>query len=152
MHVSDLLALGGAEANFGGQSDDRLTVDERGRLVPTKFVKSADFIGPRKKACGVHVYGKGTTLIPLGHLSVPREWFLQLELYQPRDNRVALRVIDHDDRELAVIGGNELTLRGSLVVVHRRLAPGTPALLEVTATDPQTNLCLVHTYAGVPIP
>ena len=38
------------------------------------------------------------------------------------------------------------------MVIHRRLAPGTPALLEVTATDPQTNLCLVHTYAGVPLP
>ncbi|MGF9756666.1 hypothetical protein AAII07_15815 [Microvirga sp. 0TCS3.31] len=152
MHVSDLVALGGAEADFGGQSEDRLTVDGRGRLATTRFVKSADFIGPRKKACGVHVYGRGTTLIPLGHLAVPREWFLQLELYQPRDNRVTLRVIDRDDRELAVIGGNELTLRGSLVVIHRRLSPGTPALLEVTATDPQTNLCLVHTYAGVPLP
>ena len=45
MYVSDLLGLGGASADFGGQSNNRLVVNELGGIVPARFVKVADFDG-----------------------------------------------------------------------------------------------------------
>lgn len=153
MYVSDLLALGGVSAEFGGQSDNRLTVDGSGKLVPAKFFDTADFTNKRKKGCGIHVYGQGTTLVPLSRVVDDREWFLQLELYQPRDNRVTMSVLDEDGRELAVGGdGATLDMRGPLVVLHRRIETGRPALITLEASDPQTNFCLVHTFVGVPLP
>ncbi|MSW71385.1 MAG: hypothetical protein F2829_15150 [Actinobacteria bacterium] len=152
MYVSDLLALGGASAEFGGQSDNRLTVDGSGKLVPAKFFDTADFTTKRKKGCGIHVNGEGTTRIPLSRVVDNREWFLQLELYQPRDNSVTMSVLDEDDRELAISGdGATLDMRGPLVVLHRRIESGRPAVITLEASDPQTNFCLVHTFVGVPV-
>jgi hypothetical protein len=152
MYVSDLLALGGASAQVGGQSNNRLTVDTDGRLVAARFLKVSDFFGPAKKSCGIHVYGEGTTRIPLSLVTQSKEWFLQLELYQPKDNRVTMTVLDDDGQELTIHGdGSTLDLRGSLVVLHRRLETGRPATIEIEATDPETNFCLVHTFVGVPV-
>lgn len=152
MYVTDLLALGGVSAEVGGQSDNRLTVNGSGKLVPAKFFDTADFTGKRKKGCGIHVYGEGTTLIPLSRVVRNREWFLQLELYQPRDNRVTMSVLDEDGRELAISGdGPTLDMRGPLVLLHRRIDTGRPALIKLEAADPQTNFCLVHTFVGVPV-
>ncbi|WP_322921829.1 hypothetical protein [Nocardioides renjunii] len=153
MYVSDLLALGGASAELGGQSSNRLVVDGNGKLVTAKFFDTADFTNKRKKGCGIHVYGEGSTLIPLEPVTRTREWFLQLELYQPRDNSVTMSVVDADGRELAVGGdGATLDMRGPLVVLHRRIQSGRPALITLEASDPQTNFCLVHTFVGVPLP
>lgn len=153
MYVSDLLALGGASAELGGQSNNRLVVDGEGRLVPARFFKVSDYFGPTKKSCGIHVYGEGTTRIPLKLVTQNKEWFLQFELYQPRDNRVTMRVFEQDGDELALSGGGAtLDMRGSLVVLHRRLETGKPAVIELVAADPETNFCLVHTFVGVPTP
>ena len=56
---------GGCSADFGGQSSNRLVVNEFGGLVPARFVKVADFEGPPQPGCGIHVHGSGTTRIPL---------------------------------------------------------------------------------------
>lgn len=153
MRVSDLLALGGRSAELGGPSNGRLVVDGEGRLVPATFYDVADFSDKPKKGCGVHVSGDGTTEIPLSRVRSTREWFLQLELYQPRDNRVELTVLDQQGDPLAVAGdGPVLDMRGQLLVLHRRLESGRPALLRIEASDPRTNFCLVHTRVGVPIP
>lgn len=153
MHVSDLLVLGGAQADFAGQSSNRLVVDDLGGLAPTRYVKVADFRGPRQKDCGIHVNGFGTTRIALATVNRPLEWFLQLELYQPHSNRVTMRVLDQEGDELSVTSGSPtLDLTGTLVVMHRRLATGTPAVIELESSDPGTNFCLVHTYVGVPLP
>ena len=153
MYASDLLGLGGASANFTGQSDERLVVDDAGQIVPAKFVTVADYALPRKEGCGVFVSGEGTTRIPLTQVTRPKEWFLQLELYQPRPNRVSITVLDEGGDELAVTSGSStLDAKGTLVVLHRRLDTGVPAVIELTSTDPETNFCLVHTLVGVPIP
>ncbi|QBX56867.1 hypothetical protein EXE58_16405 [Nocardioides seonyuensis] len=152
MHVSDLLALAGVEAAFGGQTTGRLVVDDRGALVPAKFVKVANFSGRRQKSCGIHVHGLGTTRIRLSEVSGVKEWFLQLELYQPHANRVTLRAYDQDGSELSVTSGSAtLDMVGELVVLHRRLENGRPAILELESSDPETNFCLVNTHVGVPL-
>lgn len=151
MHVADLLALGGASVAPDGQAGNQLTVTSKGRLVPASFNETADFFGPREKGCGIHVYGEGTTRIPLELVATTREWFLQLELYQPRDNEVSMRVLDRDGDELSITGGSDtLDMRGSLVVLHRRIETGRPAAIELEVIDPRTNFCLVHTYVGLP--
>lgn len=153
MYVSDLLALGGVPAQVGGQSNNRLTVDTNGRLVAARFLKVSDFSGTAKESCGIHVFGEGTTRIPLEPVTQSKEWFLQLELYQPRDNRVTMTVLDREGEDLTIHGdGSTLDLRGSLVVLHRRLETGRPAMIEIESTDPRTNFCLVHTFVGVPVP
>lgn len=153
MDLSDLLALGGASAEFGGQAGDRLVVDPHGNVVPARFITVADLMGPRTKGCGIFVRGKGTTRIRLTNVSRVQEWFLQLELYQPHDNRVTMRVFDDKGEEIAITSGSPtLDATGTLVVAHRRLDTGQPALLEIESTDPETNFCLVHAYVGVPLP
>ena len=153
MYVSDLMALGGAPADFYGQSSDRLVIDASGRFVPADFVEVTDIVGPRKEGCGVFVRGVGTTRVTLGYVRRVHDWFLQLEIYQPRSNRVTMRVLDQDGVELAVTSGSPtLDMTESLVVLHRRLEAGKPAVIELTSTDPETNFCLVHAYVGVPLP
>ena len=73
--------------------------------MPAKFVEVADFTGPRKKAAASTSTGRGPRSSRWATVSGPQEWFLQLELYQPRDNRVTMTVIDQDGDELAVTGG-----------------------------------------------
>ena len=64
-----------------------------------------------------------------------------------------MTVLDEDGDELAVTSGSPtLDMTGSLVVLHRRLDTGIPAVIKLESTDPQTNFCLVHTYVGVPVP
>lgn len=153
MFVSDLLALGAVSAEFEGQSANRLVVDSQGRLVPARFIKVADLMGPRVKGCGIFVRGEGTTRVRLTRVSRSQEWFLQLELYQPRDNRVALKVLDGDGEEISITSGSSmLDVQGSLAVAHRRLDTGQPDVLEIHSDDPETNFCLVHAYVGVPLP
>jgi hypothetical protein len=153
MYVSDLLALGGVPADFSGQSNHRLAVNGSGGLVPATFVKVADFAGPRQPGCGIRIHGLGTTRIPLSTVSHAKDWFLQFELYQPRSNRVTMTVLDDDGKELAVTSGSPtLDMTGSLVVLHRRLDTGIPAVINLKSTDPGTNFCLVHSYVGAPVP
>ncbi len=153
MYVSDLLGLGGATAEFGGQSHNRLVVNQFGAIVPAKFVDVADFTGPRQRSCGIYVHGVGTTRIPLTTVSDTKQWFLQFQLYQPQSNVVTMKVLDQDGDEIPVASGSRvLNLTGELVVLHRRLGSGRPALIELSSTDPRTSLCLVHTYVGVPLP
>ena len=86
-------------------------------------------------------------------MSDTKQWFLQLQLYQPRSNLVTMTVLDQDGAEIPVASGSPvLNLTGELVVMHRRLGSGRPAFIELSSTDPRTNLCLVHTYVGVPLP
>ena len=86
-------------------------------------------------------------------MSGTKQWFLQLQLYEPRANLVTMTVLDEDGDEIPVAGGSPvLNLKGELVVLHRRLGSGRPALIELSSTDPRTNFCLVHTYVGVPLP
>ncbi len=153
MYVSDLVGLGGVSAEFGGQSHNRQVVNNFGGIVPAKFVDVADFTSPREKGCGIYVHGVGTTRIPLAAVSSTKQWFLQLQLYEPRSNLVTMRVLDEDGGEIPVAGGSRvLSMKGELVVLHRRLGSGRPALIELSSTDPGTNFCLVHTYVGVPLP
>jgi hypothetical protein len=153
MYVSDLMALGGRSADYEGPSRDRLVVDSDGRLVPARFVEVTDIVGPRRDGCGIFVRGEGTTRVTLGWVKRVHDWFLQLELYQPRANQVAMKVLDQDGDELEVVGGSPtLRMSDSLVVLHRRLEAGRPAVIELTSTDPATNFCLVHAYVGVPVP
>jgi hypothetical protein len=153
MYVADLLALGGASAEFHGLSHNRLVVDELGRVVPAKFFRVADFAGPRQKNCGIYVHGIGTTSIPLATVGDVKQWFLEFQLYEPRSNLVTMTVFDQDGAEIPVTSGSPvLNLAGELVVLHRRLGHGRPALIELSSTDPKTSFCLVHTYVGVPLP
>lgn len=153
MYVSDLLGLGGTTAEFGGQSHNRLIVNQFGGIVPATFVSVADFEGPRQKSCGIYVHGVGTTRIPLATIKDTKQWFLQFQLYEPHSNLVTLRVLDQDGHQIPVTSGSPLlNLAGELVVLHRRLGSGTPDLIELTSKDPRTNFCLVHTYVGVPLP
>ncbi len=153
MYVSDLLGLGGAAAEFGGQSNNRLVVNQFGGLVPAKFVNVADFSGPRQQGCGIYVHGVGTTRIPLSTVSETKQWFLQFQLYEPRANVVTMTVLDEDGEKIPVTSGSSvLNLTGELVVVQRRLGSGRPALIELSSTEPRTSFCLVHTYVGVPLP
>ena len=153
MDVSDLLGLGSAPADFEGPSVNRLVVDSAGRFVPGKFVTVADYTRSRTRGCGIFVRGEGTTRIPLSRVKRAKEWFLQLELYQPRPNRVTMTVLDEDGDELAVTSGSPtLDMSGTLVVMHRRLDTGVPAMIELESTDPGTNFCLVRTYVGAPVP
>lgn len=153
MYVSELLRLGGASAEFGGQSDHPLVVNQFGGIVPAGFVDVGDFTGPRRKGCGIYVHGVGTTRIPLSTVSRTKQWFLQFQLYEPRSNLVTMTVLDQDGDKIAVTSGSPvLNLTGELVLLHRRLDFGRPALIELSSTDPQTSFCLVHTYVGVPEP
>ena len=153
MYVSDLLGLGGATAEFGGLSHNRLVVNQFGGIVPAKFVHVADFAAPRQKGCGIYVHGVGTTRIPLTAVGDTKQWFLQFQLYEPHANLVSMTVQDVDGHEIPVTSGSsDLNLAGELVVLHRRLASGRPALIELRSTDPRTSFCLVHTYVGVPLP
>ena len=153
MYVSDLLGLGGASAEFGGLSHNRLVVNQSGGIVPAKFVEVADFAGPRQRGCGIYVHGVGTTRIPLSTVSDTKQWFLQFQLYEPRSNLVTMTVLDQDGDKIPVASGSPaLNLSGELVVLHRRLGSGRPALIELKSTDPRTTFCLVHTYVGVPLP
>ena len=153
MYLSDLMALGGLSADYDKPSNGRLVVDDDGRLVPARFVDVADIVGPRRDGCGIFVRGEGTTRVRLGWVSRTQDWFLQLELYQPRANQVTMKVFDQSGDELDVVSGSStLRMSDSLVVLHRRLEAGRPAVIELTSTDPDTNLCLVHAYVGVPLP
>jgi hypothetical protein len=153
MYVSDLVELGGASAEFGGQSHNRLVVNQLGGIVPAKFVQVADFTGPRQKGCGIYVHGVGTTRIPLATVSTTKQWFLQFNVYQPQANLVTMTVLDQDGDEIPVASGSTvLNLTGELVVLHRRLGSGRPAFIELISIDPRTSFCLVHTYVGVPLP
>ena len=83
----------------------------------------------------------------------PNSWYLELQLYEPRANSFELAVFDPDGNKLALGGGSsQVQTVGQLVAVHRRLDFGTPATVTLTSTDPDTNLCLVHAFVGVPVP
>ena len=53
LHLEDVrrrpVGLGGASAEYRGQSPNRLVVDQSGGVVPAKFVEVADFTRPRQK-------------------------------------------------------------------------------------------------------
>ena len=69
--------------------------------------------------------------------------------FQQRDHEG----LDDNGEELSVTSGSPtLDLTGSLVVLHRRLDTGRPAVIELESSDPETNFCLVHTYVGIPVP
>ena len=151
--VSDLLALAGAPLTFGGNSPAPLIASSTGQLVPSGFVPAADNRNPKSKECGVLIQGAGTTTLRLPVLRSANDWFVQLQLYQPRGNVLTLEARDASGKVLAIVSGSA-TIRttGTLVAVNRRLALGVPATLTLRASDPATNLCLVHSFVGSPFP
>lgn len=151
--VSDVLALAGVPAVFGGSDPSPLLADGDGDLVEAEFLPVADVSGPTTEECGTFLGGAGSTTLSLAPVPRAAEWYLQLQLYQSRPNTLTIEVRDADGRELAVRGGGP-TVRtaGTLVAVNRRLGFGVPSTVTVSSADTGTSACLVHAYVGAPFP
>lgn len=151
--VSDALGLLGIRSTFSGYGPSPLITSTQGRLVPSGFVPAADVTSPTTTSCGTFVHGAGSTTVQLGDLPSVNDWFLQLQIYQPRDNTVTLEAREADGSVLLLASGSPtLRLTGSLVAVNRRFDPGKPASLTLVTTDVKANFCLVHAFVGAPFP
>ena len=151
--VSDLLGLSGLSVRFDGSSSQPLVASEDGRLVPAGFVFEADISGPKRKDCGIFVQGATTTTLRFSRVPEGREWFLQLQMYEPHANSAAIQVRDAGGQLLPIASGKaSFRSADTLVVAARRLHFGSPATVTLTTTDLRTNFCLVHAYIGVPLP
>jgi hypothetical protein len=150
-YLSDILRLAHVTVSYNGPAINPYAADNDGRLGPSVFFGSADFAGPGKPGCGTYVRGVGTWPLQLSTPLGFRDYFLRLELYQPHPNAFSVRVLDRQGRSLASTGGSAVSSTGSLVAVIRRLEFGSPATIVLSSTDPATNLCLTHSYVGVPL-
>ncbi len=149
--VSDVLGLAGVQATFGGSSPTPLMVSDQGHLVPSGFVPAADVVGPTTTECGTFVSGAGSTTVDLGTLPSINDWFLQLQIYQPRPNTFTLSARDADGNAVPIASGSaRVATAGTLVAVNRRFAPGQPTSLTIVTTEVQSNFCLVHAFVGAP--
>jgi hypothetical protein len=151
--ISDLLALADVPVVFGGSSPTPLFATDTGALVPSTFLSVADVTSSTTAPCGTFLSGAGSVTVRLGPLVDAGEWYLQLQLYQPRPNTFTLEVRDPEGKLLELAGGGDTArLTGTLVAIHRRVARGVPATLTLTTHDTATNACLVHAYVGGPFP
>jgi hypothetical protein len=119
--------------------------------MPAVFFRSADSAGSLKPGCGTYVHGVGTWRIPLSSPLAEKDWFLRLELYQPHSNTISVSVQDARGRSFGLVGGPRVRVEGTVVATTRRIDTVSPAVIVVRSTDAGTNLCLVHTYIGVPL-
>ncbi len=150
--VSDVLALGRLSATFGGTSPSPMLADDSGHLKPATLYHVGDITSSQEKECGTFVHGKGETAVTVGPVSRPADWYLELQLYEPRANTFSVAVLDAEGNELGVFaGGPNVQTSGPLVAVHRRIGVGTPAKVVIRSTDAETNFCLVHAYIGAPV-
>lgn len=150
-YVSDILRLARVSVQYDGPASNPLVADLDGRLRPSSFFRSADFANPSKPGCGVYVHGVGSWRLPLNRPLPEKDWFLRLELYQPRPNSFTVSVLDGAGRPLALTGGSAVSAGGQLVAVIRRVDFGAPATVLLSSTSAATNLCLAHSYVGVPL-
>jgi hypothetical protein len=158
-YVSDVLGLAGVHLTYQGQSkpedpaSETLVVAADGRLVRAMFLPSADAEGPAKPGCGTYIGGKGTWTIPLSAELSVKDWFLRLELYEPRPSTVSVQVLDRDGTVLRLSGGGQvLRFSRQVEVMNIRLPISAPKAVVVHSDSAATTLCLVHTYIGVPLP
>jgi hypothetical protein len=150
-YVSDMLRLARVPVHYNGPASNPLVADLEGRLRPSSFFRSADFATPSKPGCGVYVHGVGSWRLPLTRPLPAKDWFLRLELYQPRSNSFTVSVLDGAGRPLALTGGSAVSASGQLAAVIRRVDFGSPATVLLRSTSAATNLCLAHSYVGVPL-
>lgn len=152
-YVSDVLGLSRVSVRLQGEGSNALVASEEGRLVAAGFFVVANNSGTRGKGCGTFIGGATTTTLTFPPVPTEREWFLQLQLYQPHANRANIEVRDAHGGLLKITSG-ETSLRsaGSLVVENRRLHLGVPSSVTLRTTDPHTSFCLVHAFIGVPLP
>jgi hypothetical protein len=150
-YVSDILRLAGVPVSYNGPANNPLVADLDGRLRESTFFRSADFSGPSKPGCGVYVHGVGSWRLALSRQLPARDWFLRVELYQPRPNSFTVSVLDGAGRTLPLTRGSAVSTTGQLVAVIRRIDFGAPATVVVRSSAATTNLCLAHSYVGVPL-
>ncbi|HET6210708.1 MAG TPA: hypothetical protein VFD94_10020 [Jatrophihabitans sp.] len=150
-YVSDILRLARVPVHYNGPASNPVVADLDGRLRPSSFFRSADFATPSKPGCGVYVHGVGSWRLPLNRPLPAKDWFLRLELYQPRSNSFTVEVLDSAGRPLALTGGSAVSVTGQLAAVIRRIDFGTPATVLLRSSSAATNLCLAHSYVGVPL-
>lgn len=150
-YVSDILRLAGVSVSYNGPASNPVVADLDGRLHESTFFRSADFSGPSKPGCGVYVHGVGSWRLALTRTLPAKDWFLRLELYQPRPNSFTVSVLDSAGRPLRLTGGSAVSTAGQLVAVIRRIDFGAPATVLVRSSAATTNLCLTHSYVGVPL-
>lgn len=151
--VSDVLGLAGVKVSYADATPFPLVADGSGRLVRSLFYPVTEAQGDGTKDCGTYLRGAGSRRLYFAQIQPPKDWFLQLQLYQPHANEVRLKVLDSQGRELRFARGSQsFQSSDSLVAVTRRLVVGSPASLVLSTDDPATNLCLVHAYIGAPFP
>jgi hypothetical protein len=112
----------------------------------------ADAEGPAKPGCGTYIGGKGAWTISLSAPVSVKDWFLRLELYEPRPNTLSVQVIDHDGTVLRPSGASALNFSRQVEVMNIRLPISAPQAIVVHTDTVATSMCLVHTYIGVPLP
>jgi hypothetical protein len=151
-YVSDVLRLAGVQARYDDPSSEPVVAAPDGRLVAARFVPAADARGPAKPGCGTYIGGRGSWLIAFSSTMSTKDWYLRLELYQPRPNRFSVEIIDRDGAILAPARGATVAVSRKLEAVNLRLPISSPTALVIRTDDPATTLCLVHTYVGVPLP
>lgn len=150
-YVSDILRLADVPVRYNGPASNPVVADLDGRLRPSSFFRSADFATPSKPGCGVYLHGVGSWRLPLNRALPAKDWFLRLELYQPRSNSFTVSVLDRAGHPLALTEGSAVSATGQLVAVIRRIDFGEPATVLLRTTSAATNLCLTHSYVGVPL-
>ena len=150
-YVSDILRLAEVPVRYNGPASNPVVADLDGRLRPSSFFRSADFATPSKPGCGVYLHGVGSWRLALSRTLPAKDWFLRLEFYQPQANSFTVSVLDRAGRPLALTDGSAVSATGQLVAVIRRIDFGAPATVLLRSTSAATNLCLTHSYVGVPL-